>query len=605
MSFETRGRTPVGRCTLCSLGCEVQLEEYALRSWRPVPTCDQNGRMCARGQMLGDLLGQPARVYRAKGRSGEVRTSEVLRGLAERLRRRADGGGRLVVWLDGNVAVEDLAAAHAYCLRRDGPTRLLVHLPPHELGAVEGLDIGGVPQTAPSFWPLADAFLVVGNPLATHPPTASRLMRWGRERADTPMVVIDSAPGVVGGFAQHKLLCRPGYEYWVVTAVVVSAGLDAARMSLPEQSLLRRIIHDSGVQAERIDRAAEQLRSAHHPAVVIAPASGSAERWRALSATAAGWVKQRKGMASVLTGSANALAVSRYARQHGIASWAENCNEGEGEPNDLLLVIGFDPSSGYPQGGWQPAVKRSREVIFAGAFPPFDDRWADWIVPMAIPGAEVGGTYVFADGQRHRVDPLMAPPTGALSVRDLFGDLATEEAARGSEHRPEKVCTPAIRDEDLMSRVGGSSLEVPSAPILNGNGGWPVVLIADPVQYFDGQMTRHARWIKASKVLPELHVSPADAATMGMKAGQIVKLVDKDREALVRLAVARDQPEVGGCLAERSPRAAPAGWLAVSGCFSEVRRLASWRFDHADEPTHSGTIGVRVEPAPMAGSQET
>jgi len=469
----------------------------------------------------------------------------------------------------------------------------LVHLPPHEMGVVEGLDAAEVAQADPRNWRNADAFLVVGNPLTTHPPVAPHFLRWGQGRTNTPVVVIDSVAGVSGNYTPHRLVCRPGYEYWVVAALLASAGLEGKIDQLPKKSFLQQVLKESGIEWERLDRAAKQLRSAHRPAVVVAPASGGADRWRALVALAAGWAKQQNGMVSVLTGSANALAVSRYMRRHGIDLWASGCPEDTDAGTDLLLVVGWDPSSGYPSACWRGVAERAKHVVLASAFPPADADWVDQTVPLAM-NSEVGGTYILADGHACRVNRVMSPPSGVPSIRELFAMLGQQLSGRGVD---EPIPEPAsVSEEDVAATPTTSGAPVPAPPVPDEADGQPAVLMADPVQYMDGQMTRHSWWSQRSGLLPELWIPPRAAAAFGLEDGVTAHIRNNQGAAQVRIVVARDQPDFGGCFSEAAPQGSQAGWWAVSGGFAEIRRMASWRFDVPNESALAGTINVSVEP---------
>ncbi|MBN1491437.1 MAG: hypothetical protein JXA69_16110, partial [Phycisphaerae bacterium] len=461
------------------------------------------------------------------------------------------------------------------------PSRLLVHLPPHERGAVEGLDAAGAAQAAPQAWDDADALVIVGNPFATHPVSARRLIRWRQTHVMKPVIVIDSAAGMTAQFAPYHVICRPGYEYHVVNALLTSAGASGTTDRLPGKAVAQRTINGSGVDSERVNRAAMQLRSAQRPAVVLAPSSGRADVWRALSHAAADWASQRGGTCTVLTGSANALAISRYMRQHDLADWSETCAADASNEPHVLLVVGWDPSSAYPRAIWGPAVHRAQHVVLATAFPPAEADWVDQVLPLALP-PEAGGTYILAAGQPCKVEPLMTPPAGIPSVRELFHAIG--------ERAGIAIVGPALDVAASGARV--PDVPAPQPPSAQATGTWPAVLVADPTQYFDGQITRHSRWCQQLRLNPELWVSPADAGQIGLVNGQEARIRNAQGEAIVRIVIAADQPAAGGCAAEVVVDGnRPVGWLAVSGSFAEIRRLGD-----AEHGAWDGTIHIDVEP---------
>ena len=46
------------------------------------------------------------------------------------------------------------------------------------------------------------------------------------------------------------------------------------------------------------------------------------------------------------------------------------------------------------------------------------------------------------------------------------------------------------------------------------------------------------------------------------------------------------------------------GWLAVSGCAAEIRRLADWNFAPADASAAAGVIHVNVQPIDTTDAEE-
>ncbi|UCD28585.1 MAG: hypothetical protein JSV03_16135, partial [Planctomycetota bacterium] len=549
------------------------------------------GKICARGQMMADLMHNPNRIYRAGDRSGPTAPGDAIQSIVDHIRA-GSGRRRLAVWLDGNIAIEDLAAARSLCEQIGDSSQSLIHIPPHELGAVEGLDAAGVPQAAPKDWQDADALLIIGNPFATHPPAAPFLMRWGKKRADTPMVVIDSVAGVTGSYTSDNIVCRPGYECWVLAAILKSAGLKGMTDWLPDEAGLRQLITDSGVDVESVNRAALKLRSAQRPAVVVAPQSGGADRWRALTATAASWARQKGGMVSVLTGSANALGISRYMRKHGIKDWASAGAGNQRRAVDMLLIVGWEPTSAYPRSMWGSAFATAQNVVMANAFIPGEWEEYDQTLPLAL-GSEAGGLYVLADVQCCAVDPLLTPPAGVPTVRELFAML-------GECYGCSVQFT--VGNDDVVAAP--LKIQAPKASSTAVPEGWPAVMIADSMQYFDGQITQHTVWSRQLNLLPELWVSPADAATIGVSDGQTIRISNANGQAMVRVVAAKDQPEIGGCFSEVKPSAQTAGWLAVSGGYPEIRRLASWQLDPSDDALQAGTIYIQLDTSKVTDIQQ-
>lgn len=595
MSSEPTQHATEGRCLFCSLGCRMSVEQYAPQRWRPAAGAPGQGSPCARGQMIADLMHHPERIDRPTAHAAGSTTAAAIREIADRWRYRG-AAGRLELWLDGNVAIEDLAAAHAFCASLGERAALLVHVPPHDLGAVEGLDAAGRPQAPPDEWAQADAFLVIGDPFRSHPPVAAHLMRWGNQRRETPMVVIDSAAGITGSYTSDHIVCRPGYEYWVVGELLRSAGIGDKTGWLPQVDLCRQVVQDSGVEKDRVHRAAMQLRSAHRPAVVIAPQSGGRAMWRALSAVACQWAKQRGGTATVLTGCANALGVSRFLAHRGVADWATGMSTGARAKPDLLLVVGWDPSSAYPRSCWAPSGRPAGMVVVAAAFNPSQTEWVDMILPLALP-SEVAGTYLLADGQPRRITPMMPAPTGTLSVRELMDALA-QALGQGASISAEFTAA------ELTAPSRAPAVTVPAPPAQNGARGLPVVLTADAMQYFDGHATRRSRWARSLGLRPELRLSEHDAYALRVSDSDGVSIHNEHGSTEARVAVVTAPESAGACDANTHEAGRTVGWGAISGGFAEVRQLADWQPGLSDPDGGAGLIHVEVRPLPQAAHEE-
>lgn len=582
MSSEPAMTPPASRCLFCSLGCELGLEQFAPQRWRP--HLGQTGP-CSRGQVLADLVQSGDRLYRPWTDAGPTRLPDALRLLHERVTR---PGARTTIWLDGNVSLEDLSAAHAFGEQRGEDCTLLMHLPPAELGAVEALEATGTQQTAPEAWTDADAFIIVGNPLATHPGCTRKLLRHGHARANTPVVVIDSSAGYLTTYTPHALLCRPGYEPWVVAALLAATGFEGVT---PGERIDNhaQVLADAQIQQATVQRAADALREARRPAVVIAPQSGSRVRWRALTAHAAAWVAERRGGLTVLTTSANALAVVPLMRKLGRHDWSSAMEAGGDFATETLLVVGWDPTSAAPRAVWQPVFDQAERVVFAGTFLPADPAAYDAWLPLAL-GSEAGGTYVLADGQRHAVHSILPPPDGVITTRELFAHLAGAAADEAFRETPDG-------EQDSGHAPLPAEALPPPEPIPAHS--WPAVLSADPTQYADGQMTRHALWSQRAELLPELRMARDDARRLGLADGEITTVQCNGREARVRVGFSTAQPVAGVCYGPQAgDTSQPSGWMAIQGSSAEVRALGGARLGESDASTEAGIIHITLTEGP-------
>jgi anaerobic selenocysteine-containing dehydrogenase len=578
MSSDPGARTATGRCLFCNLGCPLQLELFAPHRWRP----QFNGTTttCARGQMLSDLLQSPHRLYRPRSGNAEVRLDTAIDALARRIADPATA--RVAIWMDAGLAIEELAAAQRFCAAQPERRHLLIQVPTGELGATEGLDAAGVPQAAPDEGRSPDVFLIVGNPLATHPAAARWLFRPDAPPRRPPAIVVDSSASPLTTYGAPALICRPGAEWAVLAALLHAAGFTASQDMLPAN-----VGESAGVAPAALQQAAERLRDSRQPAALIAPQAGRRDTWRALTAAAASGTHAKDGWTCVLTTHANALGYARYARRQGIGDWWTAALHGRNQPADLLLVVGWDPTSAAPRALWEPMLAAAQHAVLLSAFPPADATAYQAILPLALP-AEAGGSFVLADGRVTRVEPVLPPPPGVPTALHILSRLTGQPGP----------ADPTVVEEQLMS-TAPEVVPVPTAaPDLPATGGWPAVLIAEPTQYADGQLTRHACWSQQVEPYPELRLAPRDAHTLGVRDGQLVTIHNVQGRARVRIAVAARQPIATACYAEPTTRGdarQPPGWLAVGSAAPAVRRLLGLRFGQADDLAATGVLAVEIE----------
>lgn len=582
MSSDPGGRAGTGRCLFCNLGCPLQLERFAPHRWRP----QFNGTTatCARGQMLADLLQSPHRLYRPRHGDADVRLDNAIDALARRI---ADSTtARVAIWMDGGLALEDLVVAQRFCATQPEQRQLLIQVPPGELGATEGLDAAGVPQTAPDGRHNADTFLIIGNPLATHPAAARWLLQREASRSRPTAIVVDSSAGALMTYGAPALICRPGGEWAVVAALLHAAGFTANRTT-PGLTLPPNTPENAGVAPAALQQAAGRLRDSRQPAVLIAPQAGRRDTWRALTAAAASWARAKNGWTCVLTTHANALGYARYARRHGIGDWWSAAVQGRSPVADVLLVVGWDPTSASPRALWEPMFAAARHVVLLSAFPPTDATAYQAVLPVALP-AEAGGSFVLADGRATRVEPVLPPPPGVPTARQILSRLTGQ---------PDAADRP-IAEADLAPTAPEVAPVSAAAPDLPTTGGWPAVLIAEPTQYADGQITRQSRWSQHVDRYPELRLAPRDAGTLGVRDGQLVTIHNAQGHARVRVALASQQPIATACYTEPttlSKAGQPAGWLAVGSAAPDVRRLMGLRFGQRDDLAAAGVLAVEIE----------
>lgn len=581
MSSDPASRTRRGRCLLCSLGCRVEVERFGPRQWRP--TCNGEGQgPCARGQQLVDLMQNPRRQYRPAMRGQACGLSEALGALVERVAQ-----GRTSVWLDGNAALDDLDLVLKF-VRADADRRsLLVHVPWSELGAVEGLDAGGAVQTPPDRWKDADAYLVIGQPTATHPSAMRHFTRNGSQRARPAIVAIDSVSSYLTSATPNGLVCRPGLEWCVLAAVLEKAGFSVSGRLECSEADLDAYLMAAGLSAAQVASAAEALKKAQRPAVIVAPPIGDRAAWRLVSELSAAWADQQDGTITVLTTCANALGMARAMRRHGLDDWRSVAQRGDANEADNLLILGWDPTSAYPAALWEHMLANVDFVAAATAYPVAEPDRFDLLLPAAL-ASEAGGAYVLAAGESERVSPLLEPPAGSLTVYEFI--------ARCTDIDPAGVPDASAGvNADATDAPEPDTPSIPMPPTDAAIKGWRASLCAEPTHYADGQMTQHTRWAERFDPLPTLHMASTDARTLHVAEGQVVRVSNERGETYARVSITPGLPTTSVCYADTpSTGGQPGGWVALSAASPAVRRLAAWRCGHRDDPTAAATVDIEI-----------
>ncbi|KKK98446.1 hypothetical protein LCGC14_2642660, partial [marine sediment metagenome] len=102
------------RCTLCPAVCELALTAAGPDLWRcEFPETAGEG-LCPRGAAMGELLGHRDRILTPARRDSEGLQPTDMAGACRAILDAA-GDKRVVFLLDGNVPLEQIAAAAAWC----------------------------------------------------------------------------------------------------------------------------------------------------------------------------------------------------------------------------------------------------------------------------------------------------------------------------------------------------------------------------------------------------------------------------------------------------------------------------------------------------------
>jgi len=541
------------RCAMCSLTCPAPMEPFAPDRVRPAYPADSQG-LCVRGHLICDLLNHRLRVYEPcrGGSDGRYRFE-----MTEALRRTAalgSGGMPLHIWMDGNLTAERLERTIRHARRWRPDATVALYLPPADREAAAGLLASGVRCAEPDQLGEADGYLIFGDPFATHPCLARTMLERRRNRPQMPWIVVDSAAGVTAQFASHHVLVRPGGETAAAAALAAEAGRSAGSAAQPD----RETSEQAGLRPDDLARALEAIRGAKRMAVVVAPQLGRAGSWSDTAESLARLAEQIKGLLLVLFVYPHVVEVLQTARSLGWKDLGEAVEAASAADGADLLIVGWDPTSAVPERIWSEALGAARHVVAATSFTGGVAERADVLLPMAMPfeGRDAGGAF-------------FEPPIGVLTPEELFERLAEQASGSWTEQRrPSESYAARPAGEREAPSPGGSERLTAQA-----------VLMAEPVHFDDGSLTRQTSWAEAWGTQPRVLLGPTDAERLGVSDGATVEVHNT-------CGAAR-------CMAMVRPLQ-PAGQVALSAAYPQTRAMADWTIG-ADGALRCGPFKVTLQ----------
>ena len=522
MSSSVSGQDGASRCLLCSVGCPVRVMRAGPDQWLPdyVPHAGYAG-LCGRGSVLVELLDHPDRLREAHRHTERGREVLGLQSAAREMAGALRGADSAAVLVDGNWDVETVASAGRFAAGLGAEWAVLV--PPSDEALVRGLDSSGCRFVGPEALAEADAMLIVGDPLATHPVAAHWILAAKKARPRMPMLVLTDGGCVTADFSSAACQASPG------------AGLAAAVASIRT---------GAGADARRVAGWKEQLKAAKGAVIVLAPDSGRASVL-ALASEAAALAKDVGAAVCPLTAYGNAWGAMRAASAGG-ATTVEGILR---DPPEALLVIGADLESALAPQAVEAALGGVLTLVYVGPMPNQTSRRAGLVIPAAF-AFEQPGRVLLGPGREVALEPLLAPPAGVPTVREAL-------TAAGAAARAEKT--------DVSAPVASAS-----APPTNGRARGEGLLVrpaGDPIHFADGSLTRACRWPMAVLGRPVLVLSEADAEAAGLGDG--------------RTAVVRGPGGRAEAVVETRPDQRP-GQGRVSAAFPALRSVFGWELGAAD-----------------------
>ena len=453
------------------------------------------GGLCPRGSALGQLLGHPCRIRTAGVREGDVLRMIPLQPAIQTILDAA-GDKQITILLDGNIPVEQLAAARA-AVSAWSQAALCLVVEPADEQLLAGIDAGGAEYLGDRDLAECDGFLIVGDAFSANPRCSRAVLDGHKARA--PIVVIDPGFGPAAKFATHTVQVAPGKELEALSQLSASEGGKA-------------------------------LSACKRVGVLVAAEYGRTAAWRRIGYAASELAKSLGGGIAPQTSGANALAAVRMAGEGKTVSLAGAL----AERDDAKVAIGCDVLG-------MLGLDDLTVLAAAAALPNRTTAAAGVVLPAAMPG-EYGGTYLM-DGQRPvEVAALLDPPAGVQTPGDLVVSLA--RAAGAAEQTPRTEVPARLSGEAPPPAPAG---EPPAAPAL---------LLGRQAAHFGcGTLTGHASWQADLQALPPLRISADDAREMQLPNLSVVTVSVNGASLKARIRIAPELPPGAVVLPEGLPEA--------------------------------------------------
>lgn len=564
------------------------------------------GSLCGCGNLSLELCSHPRRFESPRMRDAagvlqEVTWSKALDEIAARLGaiRRESGPGSVGLWLAPSLSNEDAERVARFARLLDVPN-VDSGLPEDQalLGGIEraGVSVERVERIEQLAG--ATAMLCVGDVLTLAPCLAKPVLDARYDRRQNLLGTLAGARSRTTWFGKPDLRCAPGGETAALALMLHVALLGGHGRGVPwRQSALDGL---DAIGIATLERAAALRRDAvaslvdalaERPGTAILIGVGFADRARpdlaaGLAAMLAAVTDSR--LLAVPQG-ANAVGVRRALRAEGYPDRAgltgpemlEAALTGELR---ALLLFGLDPIAATPGHLARSALGRLDLLVAADVLPNRATHRADFVLPACVAG-EKHGHFTNAFGADLELGVALRPPGEARTEAFLIGELERRMLGGAAIRR---VPEPEQRPGALEQKSGGGLfadldlfLRLQEREHTGREVGTHLLLgRADPAQSGDGSWTRHLSWPQHDTPRPEVSLAVEDAAELGVRTGDQVRLRSPGAEVV--LAV-RTEPRL------------PRHVVLAPGSEPGVRDLLRWRLDPALRQIALDPVRVSVE----------
>lgn len=549
------------RCSLCSLGCYLGLRQNVHGTIEPeylreVPELRRG--VCNRGNMTAELLGLPVRVDAARccdrGTPHPVPLDEAI-GVVAAAAKSAAG---TTVLVDGNLPVEDVAAALALGAASGGKVTVSAYLPAEDETALQGLAASAVKLLTPEELAECDAVLIVGDAFATHPVISRPVHELRKKNARASLVVVDSLKGKTSIFATHPLIVKPEGESRVLAVIADKLGVKGLGTLKVKEEDAAAV---AGVSTAALAGAAQALAAAKKLGVILRPEIGKAANWDQIALLCGQIAAAKAGGVTACLTYGNALG--SYRLSAGAAAKPRKSGA-------VTIVLGTDVVSVLSRRLCTTMLDGVKTLVAAARVPTPTVGAADVVLPLAL-NFEAGGTTVTGSGEVITVDAVADAPGEAVSAGELVRRLAKALGISGVERKVDVKALEKMPAVDAKAVVKRGQPEMPAA----AQGELTAVTRSDAVHFHTGGLTSHCEWPRYLAPNPVASIGADLAAARGISGGDRVKLTSSEGEATAVAEVVKDQR---------------AGVVGLCSGFAEIRGLFTW-----DETGRTGPVAVRVE----------
>ena len=227
-SSETLSQSVRSTCPYCGVGCGVTVNRDSVKA---VVRGDQehpanSGRLCVKGQALGDTLGNDGRLLYPEVRGQRRSWSDALDTVADAMRSTLDqyGPESIAFYLSGQLLTEDYYVANKLMKGFLGSANVDTNSRLCMASAVAAYKRAfGADYVPCSYSDLEDCDLLVligSNAAWTHPVLYRRIIDSRRARPDKRIVLLDPRATASAEAADLHLALRPGSDGYLFTGLL-------------------------------------------------------------------------------------------------------------------------------------------------------------------------------------------------------------------------------------------------------------------------------------------------------------------------------------------------------------------------------------------------